>query len=289
MSALDNNMKLWVAIETNIKNKKHTIPTDTKDNLLQLGHFIKTNTLKYGNKISDKLLDSFVYTNLQIAEGLLSAIKLQPAKEDAIVLVKSAFNLAQSRDNNDLEELTKAIHENLNIWVLIKSKVNNSTYNFPKDVVDNLTKLSKFTTQKTMELCEDINDKTIKTLINTNLQIAEGLLEGYGLSETEKDSLSLLISAINLSGAKDDKNPEELVKALNENLNLWVSIKSLVSKNSHPLSSDIKKNLIRLADYTAQKTFETGSNLNDINHKAVDSLININLEISEGMLQKISA
>ena len=47
----------------------------------------------------------------------------------------------------------------------------------PQDIKDNLILLADFTAQKTFEYNGSMNIKTLDTLINTNLQICEGLLE----------------------------------------------------------------------------------------------------------------
>jgi Flagellar protein FlaF len=59
----------------------------------------------------------------------------------------------------------------------------------------------------------------------------------------------------------------------------------LVFEAENPLPMVIKENLIRLSSFVAQKTFEMQ---NGANAKTIEALTNSNLEISEGLLNKLS-
>lgn len=69
-------------------------------------------------------------------------------------------------------------------------------------------------------------------------------------------------------------------------MQLWVGIRTMVSAADNPLPMPIKDNLIRLASFVAQKTFEMqgGSNI-----KAIDALVNTNMQIAGGLLEKRGA
>ncbi|MCQ2741644.1 MAG: hypothetical protein MJ210_06000, partial [Alphaproteobacteria bacterium] len=50
------------------------------------------------------------------------------------------------------------------------------------------------------------------------------------------------------------------------------------------IDEQTKDNLVKLADYVAKNTIVLGQNLNQINEKLLDSFININRQIAEGLL-----
>ena len=106
------------------------------------------------------------------------------------------------------------------------------------------------------------------------------------LSLAEEDALALTQSALEISRSNESKNEKRLAAALDRNLQLWVGIRTMVSDASNPLPMAIKDNLIRLASFVAQKTFEMqgGSNI-----KTIDALVNTNLQIAEGLLEKRGA
>ncbi|MCP4393668.1 MAG: hypothetical protein GY804_05300 [Alphaproteobacteria bacterium] len=101
-------------------------------------------------------------------------------KDDAFALTQAAVSMSHARRREDVNGLMNALEDNLKLWVGIKTAVNNKNVsNLPKDIKANLTRLSDFTVKKTFELKEGVmNDVTLEALINTNLQISEGLLEG---------------------------------------------------------------------------------------------------------------
>jgi flagellar biosynthesis regulator FlaF len=106
------------------------------------------------------------------------------------------------------------------------------------------------------------------------------------LSLAEEDALALTQSALEISRSYESKNEKRLAGALDRNLQLWVGIRTMVSDSQNPLPMAIKDNLIRLASFVAQKTFEmqSGSSL-----KTIDALVNTNLQIAEGLLEKRGA
>jgi flagellar biosynthesis regulator FlaF len=75
-----------------------------------------------------------------------------------------------------------------------------------------------------------------------------------------------------------------MVTALDNNQRLWVMIKTLMKSKTSRLPEETKNNLIKLADYVAQNTIKLGQDLNNIDNKMLDSFININRQIAEGLL-----
>ena len=106
----------------------------------------------------------------------------------------------------------------------------------------------------------------------------------------KEEAFSLLKCAVDLSSARENNNVEALVTALDNNLKLWVYIKTLAKSKDNNLPSETKDNLIKLADYVSGKTIEVGRDIDNINDKALDSMIMTNLQISEGLIsnQKIA-
>jgi len=98
-------------------------------------------------------------------------------------------------------------------------------------------------------------------------------IEAYGLTQ----------AALMLDHARSDRTDKApMAVALDQNLQLWVAIKTLVGEGSCPLPEGIKDNLSRLTGFVADTTFRHGVEIAD---DAIDTLININLRISEGLLQ----
>ena len=50
--ALENNLRLWVEIETSLKNAKNLLPDEIKRNLFKLSKFVESLTLAKGLNIS---------------------------------------------------------------------------------------------------------------------------------------------------------------------------------------------------------------------------------------------
>lgn len=176
---LDENLKLWVEIETSLKSAKNLLPQDIRDNLLKLSKFVERMTLSKGVSMGKSDFDCLANINMQISEGLLAIVKNSLAKEEAYSLLKCAVDLSTARENNNSEELVTALDNNLQLWVYIKTLASAKNSNLPDETKNNLVKLAEYVSAKTLELgknLEDINDKVLDSMINTNLQISEGLI-----------------------------------------------------------------------------------------------------------------
>lgn len=104
---------------------------------------------------------------------------LKALEEEALALTQAAVGLSHARQSNDNAAMISALDNNLRLWIGIKTVVNNEKGSaLPAEIRGNLTRLSEYTAQKTFELGSKMNDATLETLIHTNLQISEGLLEG---------------------------------------------------------------------------------------------------------------
>ena len=177
--ALDNNLKLWVEIETSLKDAKSLLSQEIKDNLMQLSKFVDRMTLSKGVKMSKTDFDCLVNINMQISEGLLEAVKNSLAREEAFSLLKCAIDISTARENNDAKELVSALDNNLKLWVYIKTLAASESNKMPQETKSNLIKLADYVSAKTLEVgqnIDNVNPKTIDSMIMTNLQISEGLM-----------------------------------------------------------------------------------------------------------------
>lgn len=101
---------------------------------------------------------------------------LSAQEEDAYGLSEVAVLLDQAR--SDEGKLAAALDRNMEVWVAIRTAVSQGDNALPGETRDNLVKLSKFVTDTTLNQGVEMPAQVLDTLININLQIAEGLLEG---------------------------------------------------------------------------------------------------------------
>ncbi|CAA7618403.1 flagellar biosynthesis regulator FlaF [Magnetospirillum sp. UT-4] len=111
-------------------------------------------------------------------------------------------------------------------------------------------------------------------------------MDDTSLSLVEEQAFQLSRCAIALDNAREAKDLGVLVAALNDNLEVWVAIRSLVMAGDCSLTAETKDNLKKLSEFVAAKTFEGVEKLSD---DGIRSLVNINLQISEGMLEGAKA
>lgn len=179
LTALDNNLKLWVEIETSLQDAKSLLPNDIKDNLMKLSKFVERMILSKGTNMTKADFDCLVNINMQISQGLLEAVKNNLAKEEAFSLLKCAIDISNARENNDAQEMVCALDNNLKLWVYIKTLANSAETKLPNETKNNLIKLADYVSAKTLELgknIDNLNQKTLDSMIMTNLQISEGLM-----------------------------------------------------------------------------------------------------------------
>jgi flagellar biosynthesis regulator FlaF len=105
---------------------------------------------------------------------------LSLAEEDALALTQAALEISRSHEAKNEKRLAAALDRNMQLWVGIRTMVSAADNPLPISIKDNLIRLSSFVAQKTFEMQNGSNIKTIEALVNTNLQIAEGLLEKRG-------------------------------------------------------------------------------------------------------------
>lgn len=108
--------------------------------------------------------------------------------------------------------------------------------------------------------------------------------EDWSLAEEQAFQLSQ--AAIRLDQARREKNnnPAAFTDALNRNVEIWVALRSIVMREDCTMADEVKQNLTKLSQFVADRTFADG----EIAETTLDALININLQISEGLLEGAS-
>ena len=285
--ALDNNLRLWTAIQTLVKDKNHTFPREIKESLKNLAAFVIGKTLEKGGKVADSTLDTLENINLQIAEGLLENIAPSAYEQNAFALMDAVETLNEAQKTGNSSLTVQALDKNLHLWTAFLTLLETKNNGIPEQAADNLKRLGHFIVQKTLEAGKTLKESDLELLTRLNLQIAEGFLENRSLTPTQQDAFALLQAAVSLSEAQEKNDLNALDAALEKNLELWTAIRTFMQQKDHPMAQEIKDNLIRLADFTARKTLEIGKN--PAQNSAVSTLINLNLQISEGLLERVCA
>ncbi len=107
------------------------------------------------------------------------------------------------------------------------------------------------------------------------------------LSISEEVAFGLSRAAVMLDRAKQNRaDKAALAAALNYNLKLWVAVKGMVERRDNDLPETVEYNLISLAKFVADTTFNSAEGLQD---ETIDTLIGINLQISDSLLERQAA
>ena len=215
--------------------------------------------------------------------------QIKQAEVEAEIFLKYALALSKASTSDDDTEKLIALDNNLKLWVEIETSLKDAKNLLSQDIKDNLMQLSKFVERITLSKGVKMSKTDFDCLVNINMQISEGLLEAVKNSLAREEAFSLLKCAIDISTARENNNAGELVSALDNNLKLWVYIKTLAGSTGTKLPEETKSNLIKLADYVSAKTTEVGQNIENANPKTIDSMIMTNLQISEGLMSRRSA
>jgi len=100
------------------------------------------------------------------------------------------------------------------------------------------------------------------------------------MSTREQDAFALTEAALRIDRARG--KAADLAAALEHNIELWVAIRTLVTRPGNALPAQIRHNLVELSGFVADATWKDGVAMPA---KRLDTLININLQIAEGLLQ----
>lgn len=207
-------------------------------------------------------------------------------EKEAKILLNHALMLSKAFDSGKEDDLLYALDSNLKLWVEIETGVKSKDNTLPKNAKDNLLKLCTYVERVILAKGLNITKEDINSIVNANTQVSNGILEQANNLNAFENAISLLNCAINLSNAQDKKDVNAIVSALDENMKLWVYIKTMVSRKDSKFSKDSRDNLIKLADYVSAKTLEIGRDISNLDAKAIDSMVMTNLQISEGLVEK---
>ena len=109
---------------------------------------------------------------------------------------------------------------------------------------------------------------------------------GLTLALPQELAGALARAAVQLDTAK---NGGELGAALELNMDTWVSIRALARSPEGNLPQETRNHLDRLADYVISTTLSSGATGTPLTDDQVKSLINVDLQISEGLLEGYAA
>ena len=209
---------------------------------------------------------------------------IEEAQKDADVLCEVAESLEKAIASDDLSYRALALDENLKMWVGIKVAVNKESNIFPQNIKSGLKKLSSYVESVTLAKGVNMTDSYFKSLAEINRQISEGLKESVNANLAQCEAYYLAKCGLDMSTALNKNDKELLIEALHKNMDLWLFIKVLMKKNSTHLSDEVKNNLMTLSDYICSNSSVLIKDAENINANKVESFININKHISEGLL-----
>ncbi len=210
--------------------------------------------------------------------------QIKDAQQEAELLKEYAKHLEKASVSEDSEYKYLVLDENMKMWVEIDSYLKNKNNLLPQEIKNNLDKLSKYVEAVTLNKGVKMSEKTYMSLANINNQIAEGLLASVNMSLAQQEAYYLAKNGLDLLEAYKKNDLNLMVRALDNNQKMWIMIKTLMTKNKTDLSDEVKNNLIKLADYVSVNTIKFGQNLNNMDKKMLDSFVNINKHISEGLI-----
>lgn len=104
------------------------------------------------------------------------------------------------------------------------------------------------------------------------------------LPVVEEQAFQLSQAAIRLDQTRVQRteSPDDFSAALDQNLDVWMAIRTVAERSVPGFPNDVRHNLVKLSHFVADTTFAGPDGLGD---STVDTLININLQISEGLLE----
>lgn len=103
-------------------------------------------------------------------------------------------------------------------------------------------------------------------------------------SFSEEVAFHLTQAALKIDRARTEHpgNQGALAFALNHNMEVWVALRTAVSRDDCSLDQETRRNIVRLSQFVAEKTFVGVDRIQD---HTLDTLVFVNLQISEGLLE----
>jgi flagellar biosynthesis regulator FlaF len=102
--------------------------------------------------------------------------QMSAAQQDAYALTRAA--LAMNRARGNPVELANALEHNVQLWVAIRTLIEEPGNILAPAIRDNLTRLSEFVFSTTHREGIMLDKNTLDTLVNINIQLSNGLLKG---------------------------------------------------------------------------------------------------------------
>ncbi|MCW9035973.1 MAG: flagellar biosynthesis regulator FlaF [Rhodospirillales bacterium] len=100
------------------------------------------------------------------------------------------------------------------------------------------------------------------------------------LSPIEESAYSLSEAAVMMDKGREDQGM--LAAALEKDIETWIAIRLLAGQDDTGINAETQQNLIQLSKFVADTIMSNGL---DLSSESLDTLININLQISEGLLE----
>ena len=98
---------------------------------------------------------------------------------DAAAFSQAAYVLDQARQKiGDADSCEKALKYNQLLWSIVQADVANGKNELTDELKANLMSLSLFVDKQTSKGLSDPTEELLDSLININLNISEGLMEG---------------------------------------------------------------------------------------------------------------
>jgi flagellar protein FlaF len=113
------------------------------------------------------------------------------------------------------------------------------------------------------------------------------MLNQNDLTVVEQQAFNLAQAAIQLDQSRlTERNLAKLAQALEHNLQVWIEIGVLVRSPESRLGENVRDNILKLRDFISDMTMKHGVEIPDT---TLNTLININFQISEGLLEGAKA
>ena len=176
---LDENMKMWVEIDSYLNNKNNLLPIEIKNNLNKLSKYVEMVTVCKGIDMKEETFKSLANINKQIAEGLLDSVTTTIAQQEAYYLAKSGLDLVEAYKAKDNVKMVEALDNNQRLWIMIKTLMNKGQTKLPVEVRENLVKLADYVAANTIKVGQNLNNidkKMLDSFVSINKHISEGLI-----------------------------------------------------------------------------------------------------------------
>lgn len=183
VSALDENLLLWVDIETNANKKNNHLPQSFKKNLFAHSDMIKKITFAKNLKMNQEDKDFIITTNLTLCETLLDSKKYLTPKDNAEILLTTTHKIADAYDTKDEKALDISLNKNLDLWLNIKANAKSNKFGLNETQRSAIIELADSSTQATILAIKDRNINALKAILNYNLNTCETLLKAHEMTK----------------------------------------------------------------------------------------------------------